>query len=64
MLIKVIKHRTLYTDSQEERDNEDLPEPGDANEQMHESARQEDISETPVFEQQVIAPELNDNLSA
>lgn len=50
--------------SQEERDNEDLPESRDANEQIHEPARQEDISETPVTEQQVIAPELKDNLSA
>jgi len=49
--------------SQEERDNEDLPEPGNASEQMHEPA-QEDISETPVTEQQVIAPELKDNLPA
>ena len=54
-------HIIVY--SQEERDNEDLPEPGNASEQMHEPA-QEDISETPVTEQQVIAPELKDNLPA
>ena len=62
LIFRLLTQNFVY--SQEERDNEDLPEPGDANEQMHKPARQEDISETPVTEQQVIAPELNDNLSA